>query len=504
LAVEDGARAWVINASGTVVGFHDSFAQAIQKTPKLDARNKRSSDDYAVAQVSRFTSWLVRPILRRFVGEVPTSFREEGAPSAAVIDKSLMGVAQLWQRPSSDGRAQIVAAAQPIWSADNIVGVVIVEESTARAAALRLTALENQLAATFITLLATLLLFALFAAVLANRIRRLAKQTETAIDDHGRVVGRVSLDQRTDEIGQLSANIGNMLDRLRDYNAYLEALAGRLAHELRTPIAVVKSSIENLKYEQPAVAQSVYVTRSQEGIERLSKMVSRLTESSRLERMLSQSEFESTDLVALLKGCVEGYNLAAQARQGEGQAPIERVRFQSSEEQLKHAVVSDAICQLLDKLVDNAQRFAPVDLPVLVLLTTQDDQKPSRASDLRSKSSRFVLKIVNAGPHIPDAVMRNLFRSFSAGFAGGSQVESTDHNRDQSIGKVQSGQGTQSTASPQDNEVHLGLGLYIVRIVAEYHNARLKVSNLSADEIRAVSSVYAQANGGVSFAVEFV
>ena len=71
-------------------------------------------------------------------------------------------------------------------------------------------------------------------------------EAEAAIDARGRVTRLTTASDAADEIGDLSRSFTTVLGRLARYNAYLEALAGRLSHELRTPVAVVRSSLENL------------------------------------------------------------------------------------------------------------------------------------------------------------------------------------------------------------------------------------------------------------------
>src|SRR5206468_9242484 len=153
-----------------------------------------------------------------------------------------------------------------------------------------------------------------------------------------------------DEIGDLSRTMSSVLGRLREYNAYLEAMAGRLSHELRTPVAVVRSSLDNLKTQELPATARVYVDRAGEGVSRLSRLISRLSEGTRLERMLESTERERFDLAALVSGCVEGYRAAYPAREFAYTGPNVPVEMNG---------VPDAFAQLLDKLVDNANDFAP-------------------------------------------------------------------------------------------------------------------------------------------------
>ena len=204
----------------------------------------------------------------------------------------------------------VVSAAHPIWVGDEVHGAVVVEETTNRIASLRSQALER-------LLVVTLAVFALVAAVLlwfatriSNRIRRLSDEAEAAIDARGRVTRLTTASDANDEIGDLSRSFTTVLGRLARYNAYLEALAGRLSHELRTPVAVVRSSLENLHAARTPEETRTYVARAEEGLARLGTILSRMTEASRLEQGLSAAERERFDAAAVVRGCVEGYRLA--------------------------------------------------------------------------------------------------------------------------------------------------------------------------------------------------
>src|SRR5206468_11250279 len=142
-----------------------------------------------------------------------------------------------------------------------------------------------------------------------------------------------------DEIGDLSRTMSSVLGRLREYNAYLEAMAGRLSHELRTPVAVVRSSLDNLKTQELPATARVYVDRAGEGVDRLSRLISRLSEGTRLEKMLESAERERFDLAALVAGCVEGYRLAYRPRPFELEKPAAPLIMMG---------VPDAIAQLPD------------------------------------------------------------------------------------------------------------------------------------------------------------
>jgi two-component system sensor histidine kinase ChvG len=332
-------------------------------------------------------------------------------------------------RKTRDGRAVVVSAAQPIWVGDEVLGAVVVEETTNRIASVRSQALER-------LLVVTLAVFALVGAVLlwfatriSNRIRRLSDEAEAAIDARGRVTRLTTASEAADEIGDLSRSFTTVLGRLARYNAYLEALAGRLSHELRTPVAVVRSSLENLHAARSPEETRVYVERAEEGLARLGTILSRMTEASRLEQGLSTAAREGFDAAPVVRGCVEGYRLAYAPRSFELSVPDTAVRVQGA---------PDLLAQMLDKLVENAVDFAASGTAIRVLLAAKDGQ--------------VILRVENRGPPLPDAIRDSLFDS------------------------MVSLRGERSGAVP-----HLGLGLYIARLIADFHGGALRAENLPGD-----------------------
>jgi signal transduction histidine kinase len=223
-----------------------------------------------------------------------------------------------------------------------------------------------------------------------------------------------------------------VMHRLKAYNAYLEAMAGRLSHELRTPVAVVRSSLDNLRQQPLPDAARVYVERANEGVARLARLISRLSEATRLERLLESAERERFDLAAVVSGCVEGYRAAHAPRRFELSRPEAPVWTRGA---------PDAIAQLLDKLVENAHDFAPAESPIRISLRA--DGRGSR------------LAVENDGPPLPREAIARLFES------------------------MVSLRGPEARGGG-DEGAHLGLGLYIVRLIAEWHGGRVRAENVPA------------------------
>jgi two-component system, OmpR family, sensor histidine kinase ChvG len=400
------------------------------------AGSLKRPDPAPLSLVERSLAWLLAPPTEEF----DDAIAENAIAVGREVTGALQGAAGTRTRNTLDGRAVVVSAAHPIWVGDQVHGAVVVEETTNRIASLRSQALEQLLVATLVvfTLVAAMLFW--FATRISNRIRRLSDEAEAAIDARGRVTRLTTASDAADEIGDLSRSFTTVLGRLARYNAYLEALAARLSHELRTPVAVVRSSLENLHAVRTLEETQIYVARAEEGLGRLSTILSRMTEASRLEQSLSTAPRERFDAAAVVRGCVEGYRLAYRPRDFELTVAPEAVPVMGA---------ADLLAQMLDKLVENAVDFAASGTSIRV--------------SLESSEPNVILRVENQGSSLPDQIRDSLFDS------------------------MVSLRGDHSGAVP-----HLGLGLYIARLIAEFHGGSLRAENLAGGRGVAFEATFAR------------
>jgi two-component system sensor histidine kinase ChvG len=358
------------------------------------------------------------------------------------ISEALAGRAGVRLRNTPDGKAVVISAAHPIWSGDEVVGAVVAEESTNPILSVRSLALQRLLVVTLAVFAFAAAALVWFATRISSRIRRLRDEAESAIDAQGRIAHPhsrlITAQDSGDEIGDLSRSFSTMLGKLSQHHQYLESMASRLSHELRTPIAVVRSSLENLK-PAPEGAR-VYIERAEEGLRRLGTILTRMGEATRLEQGLASLERERFDLAAVVAGCVEGYRLAYPAQAFELEAPKGPVAVSGS---------PDLAAQLIDKLVANAVDFSRAGRPVRVSLSAEDG------------TAR--LRVANEGPLLPEAMRGKLFDSMV------------------------------SIRADRSGEPHLGLGLYVARLIAEFHGGGIDASDLAAGDGVAVSATFRSA-----------
>ena len=406
LDARDGRRVWVL----------DSGAQVLSTLGKLQK-------DFSDQPLNIFYSFILPMAPKNFKDDLAGASRLEGDEIMLALQGS---VTSRW-RASPDGKAIIVSAAAPIWIDDEVRGVVVVEETTNSILMLQRNALVSLFNKTLLVFFIITLTLLIYATRLSLRLRRLSLDANEAIDEHGRVVGKITGSRASDEIGDLSRSYAAMLDRLKEYNNYLESLASKLSHELRTPMAVVQSSLDNLE-SHIAEDESEYLVRAQEGIKRLNVLVLRLSEAARLEQALQTADLESVDLTDLISRCGEGYQLVY---------PDSNFKVTTPSFKIEKKLSADLFTQMLDKLISNAVDFSLPGKPIEIIL---QDNKTTEIS------------IINYGSVLPDKMKAQLFNSMV------------------------------SFRQKKDEQPHLGLGLHIARLIAEFHDAEITANNLPQND----------------------
>ncbi|HET6756296.1 MAG TPA: proteobacterial dedicated sortase system histidine kinase, partial [Burkholderiales bacterium] len=401
------SRIWVVDRQNKVL----ALAGSLKDEARDVARTQTPQSLWKQAE-----NIVLKPLYAQILRQPSEDFEDELSNAEMLrgseIDGALGGKLSTHWRLTPDHRAVILSAAHPIWIDDEVMGAVVVEETTNGILTQRNRALErlfNIILAVF--LLGTLTLF-LFASRLSSRIRKLRNQTERAIDPQGRVRKITEGSKARDEIGDLSRSFSNILERLSQYTSYLESMATRLSHELRTPIAVVRSSLDNLKTQPLPVDAKIYMERADEGLTRLNTILTNMSEATRLEQILQNAEREKFDLREVVAGCVAGYNTAY---------PEQKISLSLPDSAVMLNGVADLFAQLLDKLASNAMDFAYSGTEIAI--TLERDFASAR------------LQVSNEGPPLPGKMQGRLFES----------MVSIRPHKDR-------------------REPHLGLGLYIVRL----------------------------------------
>ena len=349
--------------------------------------------------------------LEKVLASIPFGVRVVSASGRTLITNSYDSTGrQLWfEAPIVSGEAQLgtISISQNSNLSEDLAGII-----------------DNELAR--LSILSLLLLAALILMVLwitQSRLSRMKALIAERVDSRGMVHNEASeLDFGNDAVGELFQELKATTERIGLYNDYLERMASRLNHELRTPISIVKSSLENLQSRDVDPAALLYVDRASQGVERLTNILNKMAEARRLEESLDETEVVRFNLTEVVSGCVRGYETAYSHTS---------FTFEAERDDVPITGIPELIAQLLDKLVDNAVSFSE-NGEVRVRLHVENDMA--------------MLRVMNEGRNLPRGI--GLFESMVS---------------------VRKDKG----------DSHLGLGLYIAKVIAGFHGGTIELDNRS-------------------------
>ncbi|MEQ5816037.1 histidine kinase [Marinobacter sp. NFXS11] len=300
---------------------------------------------------------------------------------------------------------------------------LILEQSLDQLLTLSGSALGSVIARSTLIIVALTLVLLGYASWLSWRITRLQRAVSASIDEDGRITGRVPDARSKDELGQLQRHFSLMVDRLHGYNRYLESFSRRLSHELKTPVAVVRSSLENLNHSDSEEERRQYIERAASATERLRQILHGMSEAARLEQSLDHADKEQFDLAEVAAEATAAYQALDSSHQ---------IRYSGPQTGCKITGSPELMVQLLDKLVDNARDFTPQDGLIQV--------------GLKTTSEGLCLSVFNQGSALPEDTTTDIFSPFVS---------------------MRDGQ----------EQGHLGQGLLIVSLIADYHGAHVEARN---------------------------
>lgn len=424
------SRIWVLDKAQRVIGLADQLKQ-----PATTASNTHE----APSVISGLTRLFYQFVLRQ-----PSQLVHDKLSSASQLDDpavvmALSGTPQVRWRQTADESISVITAAHPIHIDKKIVGAVAIEETSNSILILQNRVIEALVNMSTLVFVFTITVLLGFAARLSLRVRRLRNEVDSSIGTDGRIEKTIHASKASDELGDLSRSFYQMHQRISQYNRYLESMASKLSHELRTPISIVRSSLENLEQcqspdEQATAEQQRYIQRANEGLQRLSGILSRMSEATRLEQTIQHEELTSFDVDGFIATCVETYRLAY---------PQQEFSYQQGSNNTQLNGSPELLSQLLDKLVSNAVDFAKPDTAITITTKRQD--------------KHYLISVANEGPILPTEMRSNLFDSMVS---------------------LRQGQAIKKDAPDQ---IHLGLGLYMARLIAEHHHGGITIRNLAQD-----------------------
>ncbi len=229
----------------------------------------------------------------------------------------------------------------------------------------------------------------------ADRVRRGVKSRQEIPD----------FTERNDEIGHLSGALRDMTRALFNRMEATERFAADVAHELKNPLTSLRSAVETLPIAKTDTSRGRLLEVIQHDVRRLDRLISDISDASRLDAELARGDMEVVDIARLLRALVEVANQVGREDKVKVALAIEGKR--RGEEWLVFGHDS-RLSQVVNNLVDNARTFSEPEGEVRVSLR----RTRAEAQDGRAPREGFEISVDDDGPGIPAHAFERIFERF--------------------------------------------------------------------------------------------
>jgi two-component system sensor histidine kinase ChvG len=280
-----------------------------------------------------------------------------------------------------------------------------------------------------ISLLVTVLLSLYLAGTIARPIRRLALAAEQVRQGHGRQSVIPDMGARGDEIGELSSALREMTEALHGRMDAIEAFAADVAHEIKNPLTSLRSAVETAARVTDPVKQQKLLAIIQDDVQRLDRLISDISDASRIDAELSRAISAPVDLGSMLETLADVYQTTGSAPEG--------VHFAidlPEDSDLRVLGIEGRLVQVIRNLMANALSFSP--------------QGGTIRMAGRREGNLAIVEIEDDGPGIPENKLEAIFDRFY-------------------------------TERPQGEKfgTHSGLGLAISKQIIDAHRGTIRAEN---------------------------
>ncbi|MDZ4307802.1 sensor histidine kinase [Allopontixanthobacter sp.] len=347
----------------------------------------------------------------------PAEARADSWPELARAREQ--GLSQIQLRDAPDGTPVINAAAPVGLKGSTLLTTRNAVDITDSVRSARSTLVS----AVFLALLVSIALSLFMARTIVRPLQQLARAAIRVRLGRDRQVEVPRLPQRHDEIGLLARAISDMTDALRQRIDAVDHFAADVAHEIKNPLASLRSAIESLsRVEDPELRRQLTEIASHD-VRRIDRLVTEISDASRIDAELSRAVFEEMDLVGLTSAIIS-------SRDSRGENEGREITYSSPMSGAWVRGVPARLERVIENLLDNAVSFSPPDGVISVNISHEDDM--------------VCMKVCDSGPGIPEDSREKVFQRFHS--------------------------------LRPDAEAfgdHSGLGLAIARTIAEAHDGSL-------------------------------
>jgi two-component system sensor histidine kinase ChvG len=277
-----------------------------------------------------------------------------------------------------------------------------------------------------VAILISVLLSLFLARTIVRPLRKIAISAHRVRLGRAREVRVPRLPSRRDEIGLLARSVSDMSQSLRHRIDNIEAFAADVTHELKNPLASLRSAIDGLGTVKDAKLRERLMDVAREDVVRLDRLISDISEAARTDAELARARFEMVDLGLLIEQLVASWD--TRREKGDARIAYARPRKESA------MVLGDPgrLARAIDNILDNAVSFSP----------------PGGLVEIAASrvGNRVRIRIDDEGPGVPEEAREAIFHRFHS-------------------------------IRPEDEHFgrHSGLGLAIAKAIVEGHDGEISV-----------------------------
>lgn len=329
------------------------------------------------------------------------------------------GITQIQLRDAPDG-TPVINAAAPV----GLNGATLLTTRNAVDITMAVREARTTLGIAVLLALAASILLSLFLArTIIAPLRLLSNAAVKVRQGRDREVEVPRLPQRHDEIGLLARAVSDMTSALRHRIDAVESFAADVAHEIKNPLASLRSAIESLpRVEDPELRRRLTEIATHD-VRRIDRLVTEISDASRIDAEMSRATRERVDVTALVKAIIG-------SREDRAENADRRIALQTQGGPAIVTGVAPRLERVIENLLDNAVSFSPPDGPIEVTV--------------RQINGRVTLTVCDKGRGIPEDAREKVFERFHS-----VRPETEDFGN------------------------HSGLGLAIARAIAEAHDGTL-------------------------------
>ena len=425
LSAPSGIRSRLFAPNGALIAdsrylMGTRFAVQVQELPLPEEPN------WVIRTASRLINWVSSLLPERRKFERFVEKHNQSAADFVEVQEALAGESTGYVR-RSETKTLILSVAVPVQRYRHILGALMVsKDDTAVKAAMsevRLTVVAVFGAALVVTILLSIYL----AGTLARPVLRLATAAERVRRGLGRGAEEIpDFTGRDDEIGDLSGVLREMTESLHDRMDAIERFAADVSHEIKNPLTSLRSAVETAARVSDPDQQKKLMNIIQEDVQRLDRLITDISNASRLDAELSRAETETIDMAAMLDALCEIYS----ASDSDIVISVEI----SGEPPFPAKAMEDRLVQVFRNLIQNAISFSPRGGRVAMYLSR-------READIE-------IDVIDEGSGLPEGKLGAVFDRFYSERPEGEKF------------------GT-----------HSGLGLSISKQIIEAHGGTIRAEN---------------------------